>query len=131
MISRCFLKLTKKLRLIPEMFPIEDLDRHLMATVPPVTSEEYRFFKESQIVSFYEQDMDNRVVLCEPTLGEPNLLFHEFVFLLARIAITHVKTSPDVRGNISDLFSERLKLSQVADINIAKITFEDIKRRLS
>jgi hypothetical protein len=36
------------------MFPIEDLDRHLMATVPPVTSEEYRFFKESQIVSFYE-----------------------------------------------------------------------------
>jgi hypothetical protein len=45
-------------------------------------------------------------VIFDPAVGEPSLLFHEFIFMLARIALNHKKTKGDVAGRIHDLFVE-------------------------
>lgn len=75
--------------------------------------------------------MIQTVSQCEPKLGEPGLLFHEFVFLLSRIAIMNVNTSGTVSGKLNDFFVEKLGMSRVMDIHKARITFEDITRKLN
>ena len=112
--------------LIPHMFNIEDMQSYLKSTIPPLTSEEYQFFENNDIIRFYEQDMTHPVVNCEPMIGEPTLLFHEFVFLLARIAITNVTTSGNISGKLNDFFAEKLGFTRVADITRARITLEDV-----
>jgi hypothetical protein len=83
------------------------------------------------VIRFYEQDMQAPVVVCEPRVGEPALLFHEFVFLLSRIAIANVNTSGSVSGKLNDFFVEKLGFSRVMDIMKARITFDDITRRVN
>ena len=57
-------------------------------------------------------------------------MFHEFVFLLSRIAITKVNTSGKISGKLENLFVETLGFQRVPDINRARVTFDDITRRL-
>jgi hypothetical protein len=113
------------------MFNIEDMQSYMKATIPPVTSEEYQFFENNEIIRFYENDMAQPLPLCEPTVGEPSLLFHEFIFLLSRIAITNVNTSGSISGKLNDFFVEKLGFSRVTDIMKARITFDDITRRIN
>jgi hypothetical protein len=113
------------------MFNIEDMQSYLKATIPPVSSEEYKFFESNEIIRFYEADMVQPVSSCEPKLGEPGLLFHEFVFLLSRIAIMNVNTSGTVSGKLNDFFVEKLGFARVLDIHKARVTFEDITRKLN
>lgn len=75
--------------------------------------------------------MQSPVVTLEPKIGEPGLLFHEFVFLLSRIAITNVNTSGDISGKLNDFFVEKLGFTRVIDIKRAKITFDDVSRRIA
>jgi hypothetical protein len=65
----------------------------------------------------------------EPYEGEPGLLFHEFVFLLGRIACNRVNTSDTIAGKISDFFVEKLSFHRV-DSNKGLLTYEDITKRL-
>jgi hypothetical protein len=130
MLTRLFVKLSKAKLFIPYMFNIEDLQSYLKATVPPLTTEEYQFFENNDVIRFYEDDMKEPVVRVDPKPGEPGLLFHEFVFLLARIAITNVTTSSSVSGKLNDFFKEKLKFNEVIDIHRARITYDDIIRRL-
>lgn len=113
------------------MFNIEDTQTYLKATIPPVTSQEYQFFENNEIIRFYEADMTAPNSTCEPQIGEPNLLFHEFVFLLSRIAITNLTTSAEISGKIKDFFVEKLGFSPVKDHKTPNITFEDVTRRLT
>lgn len=69
-------------------------------------------------------------MVIEPRVGEPSLLFHEFIFLLSRIAITNVNTSGSVSGKLNDFFIEKLGFQRVVDIHKAKVTFDDIQRRI-
>lgn len=131
MLTKCFIKLAKSKYMIPHMFNVEDMQAYLKATIPPLTSEEYQYFENNEAVKFYETDMTQPVAVCEPRKGEPSLLFHEFVFLLSRIAISKVKTSSTVSGNLNDFFVEKLGFSRVTDLRKARITFEDITRKLS
>lgn len=71
------------------------------------------------------------VVVCEPRLGEPGLLFHEFIFLLSRIAIANVNTSGNVSGKLNDFFSEKLGFQRVIDVLRARVTFDDITRKVN
>ena len=130
MITRCFLKLAKAKYMIPHMFNIEDMQSYMKATVPPLTSEEYQYFENNEIIRFYETDMATPIVMCEPRVGEPGLLFHEFIFLLSRIAITNVNTSGSISGKLNDFFVEKLNFARVTDIQRARITFDDITRKL-
>jgi hypothetical protein len=54
MITRCFVKMAREKELIPHMFNIEDMQTYLKATIPPITSEEYQYFENIEIVRFYE-----------------------------------------------------------------------------
>ena len=83
------------------------------------------------MIRFYELDMAAPVVVCEPKVGEPGLLFHEFIFLLSRIAIANVNTSGSVSGKLNDFFTEKLGFQRVVDILRARVTFDDIRQRLS
>jgi hypothetical protein len=56
MICRCFLKLSRHNFLIPHMFNVESLQEFLKATIPPMTSEEYNFFENNEIIRAYEGD---------------------------------------------------------------------------
>jgi len=56
MISRCFLKLARHNFLIPHMFNVESLQEFMKATIPPMTTEEYNFFENNEIIKAYEVD---------------------------------------------------------------------------
>jgi hypothetical protein len=45
--------------------------------------------------------------------GEPGLLFHEFIFLLGRIAANCVTTSSNIAGKLSDFFVEKLSFHKI------------------
>jgi len=53
-----------------------------------VSSDEYKYFENNEVMQFYEAELVNKSSHCDPKVGEPTLLFHEFVFLMARIALT-------------------------------------------
>ena len=97
--------LAKAKLLIPGMFNIEDMQSYLKATIPPITSEEYQYFENNEIIRFYELNMVQSVVSCDPGHGEPGLLFHEFVFLLSRIAINNYKPSGSTSNNLNNFFT--------------------------
>ena len=118
MIARCFLKLCRHKFLIPHMFNVESLQSFLKATIPPLSKEECDFFDNNDIIRAYEQDKNYQTTLCEPLDSEPGLLFHEFIFLLGRIACNCVSTAPDIAGKLTNFFVEKLSFRKV-DIDMA------------
>jgi hypothetical protein len=68
------------------------------------------------------------VVVCEPRVGEPSLLFHEFIFLLSRIAITNVSSQATFSGKLKDFFETKLGFKEKAK-NKVKLAFEDYKKK--
>lgn len=69
--------------------------------------------------------------MCEPSDSEPALLFHEFIFLLGRIAANCVNTSDYIAGKINDFFVEKLGFHKVKSIDKAPhhLTYDDITKR--
>jgi hypothetical protein len=65
-----------------------------------MTGDEYNFFESNEIIRAYEVDKSYQTTLCEPAEGEPGLLFHEFIFLLGRIACNCVNTSDSIGGKL-------------------------------
>eukprot|EP00350_Pseudokeronopsis_sp_OXSARD2_P003878 CAMPEP_0170552962 /NCGR_PEP_ID=MMETSP0211-20121228/10855_1 /TAXON_ID=311385 /ORGANISM="Pseudokeronopsis sp., Strain OXSARD2" /LENGTH=261 /DNA_ID=CAMNT_0010861053 /DNA_START=198 /DNA_END=983 /DNA_ORIENTATION=+ len=130
MICRCFLKLSRTNFLIPHMFNVESLQEFLKATIPPMTQEEHNFFHSNEIVKAYEQDKNYQTTLCEPLEGEPGILFHEFIFLLGRIAWYCVHTSASMQGKLNNFFIEKLQFHPAQDINKPNITYEEVTKKL-
>lgn len=112
------------------MFNVESLQEFLKATIPPMTSEEYNFFQNNEVIKAYETDKNYQTTLCEPLDGEPGLLFHEFIFLLGRIACNCVNTSDQISGKLNNFFVEKLQFHPVAESNKAHVTYEDITKRM-
>ena len=46
--------------MIPHMFNIEDMQAYLKATIPPLTSEEYQYFENNEVMHFYEAEILNK-----------------------------------------------------------------------
>ena len=95
-----------------------------------MTSEEYNFFGTGQIIGAYENDKNYQTTLCEPMEGEPGLLFHEFIFLLGRIASNCVNTADSISGKLNNFFIEKLQFHPVQDTHKANITYEDITKKM-
>ena len=74
-----------------------------------MTNEEYEYLVEKkQLFRVYEQD-NNPNSHCEPQPGEPGLLFHEFIFLLAMIALnSQAVLSPVPHEQIEKYFTQKL-----------------------
>jgi len=60
------------------------------------------------LLKIYNEDTNPQQTTCEPLNGEPGLLFHEFIFLLGLIAVSHMETSALVSQKIEDFFVEKL-----------------------
>jgi hypothetical protein len=95
-----------------------------------MTGEEYTFFESNDIIKAYEQDKNYQSTLCEPMEGEPGLLFHEFIFVLGRIAANCVNTSDNIAGKLNDFFVEKLNFHRVHDIQKTAVTYDDITRKM-
>jgi len=53
-----------------------------------MTTEEYNYIvKDKKLLELYNND-NNPDSHCEPEKDEPGLLFHEFIFLIAMIALS-------------------------------------------
>lgn len=67
------------------MFNIESLQENLWASIPPITQDEYQYFDNNKLIKLYEESgtKDYRYI---PNRDEPDMLFHEFLFVLGRIA---------------------------------------------
>ena len=52
-----------------------------------MTNEEYEYLVEKRTLHDVYNNDNNPDSHCEPQPGEPGLLFHEFIFLLAMIAL--------------------------------------------
>lgn len=63
--------------------------------------------------------------------GEPGLLFHEFIFLLGRIACNCVNTSDNISGKLSDFLVEKLSFHKVSDYTKSPITYDDITKKMN
>jgi hypothetical protein len=67
--------------------------------------------------------------MCEPVDGEPGLLFHEFVFLLGRVASNCVNTSDHIAGKLNNFFVEKLNFRK-AEMDRAQLTYDNITKKL-
>jgi len=75
--------------MIPHMFNVESLHDVLKSTIPPITQEEYHYFDNFMLVKKYEES-DTPNYIYASNKDEPEIQFHEFIFILGRIADTTV-----------------------------------------
>jgi len=89
-----FLKLCRCNHLLPGTLNVESLHMFIEQTIPPITQKEYEYLVEKKVLlRIYNEDTNPQQTTCEPIDGEPGLLFHEFIFLLGLIAVSHMETS--------------------------------------
>ena len=106
-----FLKLCRCNHLLPGTLNVESLHMFIEQTIPPITQKEYEYLVEKKVLlKIYNEDTNPQQTTCEPLNGEPGLLFHEFIFLLGLIAVSHMETSALVSQKIEDFFIEKLNL---------------------
>jgi len=131
MICRAFLKMARVKYIVPHMLNIEFLEELVKATIPPMTAEEYSFFEENhEMIRTYESDKQFQTTQVEPKEGEPGLLFHEFVFVLGRVASNCVNTSDNIAGKLNDFFVEKLGFHQAQSIQKTGLSYDDVTKRL-
>mmetsp|Transcript_21944 Transcript_21944/g.16289 ORF Transcript_21944/g.16289 Transcript_21944/m.16289 type:complete len:174 (+) Transcript_21944:641-1162(+) len=63
--------------------------------------------------------------------GEPSLRFHEFVFLMGRIAYYCVNTASTIQGKLNNFFVEKLHFHPAADITKPNITYDELTKKFS
>jgi hypothetical protein len=75
------LKFLKDNHLIPILCNVETLHTILKSTIPPITQSEFQYYEEFRLLKTYEDSVGNNYRYI-PTPSEPEMLFHEFVFVL-------------------------------------------------
>lgn len=83
-----FLKMCRKKELIPHSLNIECLQQLIKQVVTPMDNAEYEYLVEKKMLLEVYNNDNNPNSHCEPLPGEPGLLFHEFIFLLAMMAVS-------------------------------------------
>jgi hypothetical protein len=114
-----FLNFCKDYYLIPHMFNVESLQEILLSIIPPLHKEEYEYFSQYKLISQYEGDKKKISSSYELIEGEPQLLFHEFVFAIGKIANTAVTVSDaeTLREKLQVFFVEKLRFPQIDNID--------------
>lgn len=125
-----FLKFCRDNHLIPHMFNIESLQEIVKATVPPISQAEYQYFEESKMMKTYEESSSKNYHY-EPSPGEPEMVFHEFVFVLGRIAESTISITdtddPSIEEKLRILFVEKLSLRKVEVEEVLKKNYSLIE----
>lgn len=111
-----FLKMCRLKQLIPHSLNIERLNQLIRQCITPMTNEEYEYLVENRmLIKVYEKDMNPETSHCEPSPGEPGLLFHEFIFLLAMIALNKDTDVVEASEKIESFFIIKLELTKVPE----------------
>ena len=87
MVVSAFVKLCKICQLVPHGINIEGLHEQVKKIISPMTEDEYDFIEEKKMIFTVYTDDQNPDSSINPQANEPGLLFHEFIFLLANIAL--------------------------------------------
>lgn len=111
MIARSFLKLCRYNYLIPHLFNIEALHNYVEQTLPPTTSGEYDFYEKQKLCEAYNEDKNYQTTMVEPMEDErgepmePELHFHEFLFLLGLIAKNSITSKDEsIQTKLQDFY---------------------------
>lgn len=112
-----FLNFCKEYFLIPHMFNVESLEGILLSIIPPLHKEEYDYFSQHGLVSQYEGDRKKISSNYKIINGEPQLLFHEFMFAIGKIAHTMVVASEaeTLEDRLRVFFTEKLRFPVIDD----------------
>ena len=121
MVGRSFLKLCRYKCLITNLLNIEELQKFMEQTLPPVSNAEMDFYTKQTLRKAYDNDKNYQTTMVEPIrdkntgeLQEPVLHFHEFLFLLGLIAYYCIDTSEQMPGKLRDFYIEKLNFRKVA-----------------
>jgi hypothetical protein len=99
------------------MFNIESLVDIVWSIIPPITKLECEYFENTnQLLKNYEEsNLKNYTYTPNPT--DPEMLLHEFIFILGRIAQTTVNNTdsqtPSITEKLGILLKETLKFKPV------------------
>lgn len=89
-----------------------------------MTNEEHSYLVERKMLLEVYRNDNNPDSHCEPMEGEPGLLFHEFIFLLAMIALNSTTLSPVASEQIEQFFKLKLMFTPVPKENREYKTFD-------
>ena len=104
-----FLELAKRQSLVADLLNIETLHDLIEQVIPPITEKEHAYLEtDKKLLEIYNQN----VKFVVPEEGEPGLHFHEFIFLLGRIAIDTQDSAASSPELIEDFFVEKLNFKR-------------------
>lgn len=136
MIARSFLKLCRYNHMIPGVFEIEKLEKFLAATLPPISIGEEKFYKENSLSKAYDADPNYQTTQVEPKLDsqgekfEPELHFHEFVFLLNLIAYNCIDSRDSIKAKLSFFYEDKLKFKKLSEAQAHKdLSYDEVLMR--
>ena len=58
-------------------------------------------------------------------------MFHEFIFVIGRIACNCVNTSDNIAGKLNDFFVEKLSFHKSQSINKTPLNYDDVSKKLA
>ena len=136
MIARSFLKLCRYNHMIPGVFEIERLQRFMEITLPPVTNGEQDFYTKKVLAKTYDEDKNYQTTVVEPMLDqhndicEPQLHFHEFVFLLNLIAWNWIEARDTIEKKLNFFYEDKLKFKKPSEQHKDKdLRYEEVLQR--
>lgn len=119
-----FLKMCKKKELMPHALNIESLEQLIKQCITPMTNEEYEWLVENKMLYKIYREDNNPDSYNKPDPSEPGLLFHEFIFLMALIALNMESLSADPAEQIEKFFEIKLKFDKVPNDDRRYKTFD-------
>lgn len=107
-------------------------------TVPPITNGEYEFFEKQKLCDAYNEDKNFQTTMVEPLVDskgeqvEPELHFHEFLFILGLIAKNCVNSTNDdsIQSKLKELFDHKLEFRKVSEFRDIDLSYEEVLFRV-
>ena len=137
MIARSFLKMCRYNYLIPTMFNIEQLQKFMEQTLPPITNGEQDFYVKELLRKAYDDDKNYQTTMVEPLIDssgemcEPALHFHEFIFLMGLIAHNCIDSSDSISGKLQDFYIQKLNFRKPSEAQANRdITYDEVLKRV-
>jgi len=117
------------------LFNVETLHEFLEQTLPPVTQGESEFYRNKELINTYNNDKDYQTSRVEPLMVkntkevmEPQLLFHQFCFLLGLIA-KHTAIGDTYESKLKQFYEQELNLQRV--LKQKDVTYQQILAKVT
>lgn len=119
-----FLKFLRDNHLIPILCNVETLHTILKSTIPPITQSEFQYYEEFKLLKTYEDSVQNNYRYI-PSASEPEMLFHEFVFVIGRMAHQTITITDSIDSSIT----EKMQILLVEKLRFKQVDVEDFIRK--